>query len=85
MTFTSNDTKLRRNLSRMLAELAADEHAHQHSEHLRRGRPARSFRYAPSGFHVDACRVLGYGDSHDVAATIHSYELRDYLGARAAA
>lgn len=52
----------------------------QRAEHQRRGRSPRTFRYAPGGFHCEACRILGYGDSHDVARTIHAYELESYLG-----
>lgn len=77
---SSNDTALRRDLARMLEAYALEQAELQRAAHRRRGRSPRTFRYTPSAFHSDACRILGYGDSEDVARVIHSYELRDHLG-----
>jgi hypothetical protein len=75
-----NDRALRGNLARMLEAYGADQAAIQRAEHRRRGRSPRTFRYSPGEFHREACRALGYGDSHDVARTIHAYQLEHYLG-----
>jgi hypothetical protein len=75
-----NDQALRRNLARMLQGYGADQYLSQRASHKRAGRSPRTFRYSPAGFHADACRVLGYGDSSDVARVIHSPELEPYLG-----
>jgi hypothetical protein len=80
VTIAANDRALRGNLSRMLESYGADQAAIQRAAHLRRGRSARTFRYAPGWFHREACRTLGYGDSHDVARAIHAHELEPYLG-----
>jgi len=74
----ANDHALRRNLARMLEQLGRDEYRAQLSAHKRAGRVARTLRYAPSAFHIEAVRILGYGSSEDVARTIHAYELENY-------
>lgn len=80
MMIATNDRALRGNLARMLERYGADQAAIQRAAHLQRGRSPRTFRYMPGEFHREACRTLGYGDSHDVARTIHAYELEPYLG-----
>jgi hypothetical protein len=75
-----NDAQLRRNLTRMLEAFGVDEAAEQRTEHLRRGRSPRTFRYQPGAFHREAVRVLGRGSSEEVAATIHAPDLARYLG-----
>jgi hypothetical protein len=71
----ANDQALRRNLSRMLNEYAADQAAIQRGASRR-----KSFRYTPTPFHNMAVEVLGRGDSEAVASVIHMDELSDYLG-----
>lgn len=46
--------------------------------HVKKGRKASTYRWAPDAFQNEACKVLGYGDSEAIAATIHAYELRGY-------
>lgn len=78
-----NDAALRRNLSRMLAEYAADCAASQLAEHMRRGRRRSTFRYSPPAFHQTAVETLGRGSSADVATFIHAPELARYVGVTA--
>jgi hypothetical protein len=76
----SNDSQLRRNLSRMLDAYALSQAAVQRQQHLARGRYAKTFLYTPTGFQDSAVAILGRGTAEQVAATIHCDQLAGYLG-----